>query len=67
MDLVGLEILQQVVDLLVGRNVERLADKLLPAELVATFDVGHQVLDVERTLDVIQILVIDGDIVVFVL
>ena len=60
-DFILLKVAQQVVNLLMLGNKINLAQQLLPAELIAVVDIGQQVLDVERTLDIIQILVIDGD------
>ena len=61
MDLVGLEVGQQVVDLLVFGHEIGLAHQLLPAELAAVVDVGQQVLDIKRSLDVVYVVLVDRD------
>ena len=56
---VRLKLFQQVVDLLVFGHEIGFSQQLLPAEFVAVVDVGQQILDVEDSLDIVQILVAD--------
>ena len=59
MDLLVLEIGQQVVDLLVLRHEIGPADQLLPAEFVAPVDMRKQILDIKRSLDIVQIALVN--------
>ena len=59
MDLVRLEVLHQVVDFLMLGDEVGLANQLLPAKFVTSRQVRHQILHIERTTDVVDILVID--------
>ena len=59
MNLILLKITQQVVNLLMLGDKVYLAQKLLPAPLVAVVDVWQQIFYIECALDIIQILVID--------
>ena len=43
------------------RNEIGFADERLPVETVAVVDVGHQVFDVERAADVVDVFFVDGE------
>ena len=60
MNLVLLEVAQQIVNLLVLGHEVDLSQQLLPAKLVAAVDVRQKILYIQSTLDIIQILIIDG-------